>query len=126
MNILMGVNKLQGSGAALPLYLSVIARILREIREDQQVTGKPFKYRFFKEQVKEAALTEAQLGPLQQRLETLESFMVEAQAKSYDIFAKPAKGKKGKGLVAEPRKIRKGPVVGNDWTPKVRASVSFL
>lgn len=119
MNVLMGVNKLQGSGVALPLYMSVIERILRELRELQQENGKPFNYRLFKERVKEAALTDAQLAPLQQRLETLESFMVDKQAKSYDIFVK---GRKGKGFQAEERKVKKGPAIGNDWAPKVLGS----
>lgn len=116
MNTLMGVNKLQGNGGSLPLYMSVIERILRELREKQQETGLPFNYRTFKEEVKKAALTDAQLGPLQQRLETLESFMVERQAKALNIFVK---GKKGKGFRAKEEKVKKGPVRGNDWTPKV-------
>lgn len=117
----MGVNKLQGSGGVLPLYMSVIERILRELRENQQDTGKPFQYRVFKERVKEAALTDAQLAPLQQRLETLESFMVDKQAKSYDIFAR---SKKGKGYESRELKITKGPITGNDWTPKVCTLIS--
>lgn len=119
----MGVNKLQGNGGSLPLYMSVIERILRELREEQQDTGLPFHYRAFKARVKEAALTDAQLAPLQQRLETLESFMVERQAKALNIFAK---GKKGKGFQVKEEKVKKGPVLGNDWTPKVCAYLCSL
>jgi hypothetical protein len=120
MNVLMGVNKLQGSGGAAPLYMSVIERILRELREEQQETGLPFNYRAFKAKVSQAALTDAQLAPLQQRLETLESFMVERQAKTLDIFAKS----EGKGYCMKEKKIKKGPDVGNDWRPRVRTAPS--
>lgn len=114
----MGVSKLQGGGGTVPLYMAVIERILRELREEQQVTGLPFDYRAFKTRVSQAALTDAQLAPLQQRLETLESFMVERQAKALDIFAKS--NKKKKGYQTKEQKVKKGPKVGNGWAPKVR------
>jgi hypothetical protein len=118
MNVLMGVNKAQSAGSTLPLYLGVIERILRELREEQQENGGAFNYGKFKSRVKEAALTDAQLGPLQQRLETLESFMVERQAKAVDIFKPKNKNPKKKDGSQE-EQAKKGPVAGNDWTAKV-------
>lgn len=118
MNVLMGVNKSQSAGGSQPLYLGVIERILRELREEQQEKGGAFNYGKFKSRVKEAALTDAQLGPLQQRLETLESFMVERQARAVDIFNK--KNFKKEDGSKEKKKVKKGPNAGNDWTAKVR------
>lgn len=91
----------------VPLYLHTIYRILREMRILQQETGGPFNYRSFREQVMDAGLSPAQLGPLNQRLETLESFMPRFQT------AMPVPGKKPvKGVVRS----------GNDWTSKVSLS----
>lgn len=74
---LMAVSSIQGGG--LPLYLHVISRILREMRITQQKSGSKFHYATFKKLVSREDLKEGQMVPLQQRLETLESFMVPAQ-----------------------------------------------
>lgn len=101
---LMAISSIQG---ALPLYFSVINRILRELRIEQQENSKPFNYGKFKMKVDQATLTDGQLAPLQQRLETLESFMVQKQALAYDLF----KTKTGSN--------KKLNMKGNNWTPKV-------
>ncbi|KAK4143533.1 uncharacterized protein C8A04DRAFT_12227 [Dichotomopilus funicola] len=77
------------SNGNLPLYLHVIQRILRELRVEQQQQDTPFNYGKFKERLHLENLTEMQLAPLKQRLETLESFMIESQAKSYNMFNGP-------------------------------------
>ena len=63
----------------VPLYVHTIYRILREMRVVQQEVGGRFNYCEFKRQVMDSGLSPAQLGPLNQRLETLESFMPRAQ-----------------------------------------------
>ncbi|GAB1312379.1 Zona occludens toxin N-terminal domain-containing protein [Madurella fahalii] len=85
------------TGGNLPLYLHVVQRILRDMRIVQQRTGSGFDYSEFKKQLQAEDLTDAQLSPLKQRLETLESFMVEKQAKAYDMFAAPQRGGGGGG-----------------------------
>jgi hypothetical protein len=75
----------------MPLYLHAIYRILCDMRIVQQETNAAFSYAEFKRQAMAMSMMPAQLGPLTQRLDTLESFM-----------SKVNKGKKG-----------------NDWTPKV-------
>jgi hypothetical protein len=96
---LMAVS--QGDGP-MPLYLHAIYRILREMRMVQQERGGTFSYDEFKRRVMETPMTPAQLGPLQQRLDTLESFMPRAQP---GVF-----GKGGKPFM-DGR--------GTDWTNKV-------
>lgn len=66
-----------GEGS-LPLYLHVIQRILRDMRIEQQRGGhiRPFNYTQFKRLIAKEDLTVAQMVPLNQRLDTLESFMV--------------------------------------------------
>lgn len=101
---LMAVSSIHG---AMPLYFSVINRILRELRIEQQLSNTPFDYGRFKMKLDQVTLTDGQLAPLQQRLETLESFMVQKQAFAYDLFK--TKVKSNKTLKTK----------GNDWTPKV-------
>ncbi|KAG4267591.1 hypothetical protein FPRO04_12746 [Fusarium proliferatum] len=74
---LMAVSSIQGGG--IPLYLHVVSRILRDMRIAQQQTNSAFDYKAFKTAISKESLTEGQLLPLQQRLETLESFMVTEQ-----------------------------------------------
>ncbi|KAF5570113.1 P-loop containing protein [Fusarium pseudoanthophilum] len=74
---LMAVSSIQGGG--LPLYLHVVSRILRDMRIAQQQTNSAFDYKAFKTAIGKESLTEGQLLPLQQRLQTLESFMVTEQ-----------------------------------------------
>ncbi|KAJ4298417.1 hypothetical protein N0V88_003447 [Collariella sp. IMI 366227] len=78
---LMAVN----TGGSLPLYLHVVQRVLRDLRVKQQQSDMGFNYSEFKQSIAGEALTEMQLAPLKQRLETLESFMVESQAKAYNM-----------------------------------------
>lgn len=73
----MAVSSIQGGG--IPLYLHVVSRILRDMRIAQQQTNSAFDYKAFKTAISKESLTEGQLLPLQQRLETLESFMVTEQ-----------------------------------------------
>ncbi|KAF0640913.1 hypothetical protein FPSE5266_00675 [Fusarium pseudograminearum] len=74
---LMAVSSVKGGG--LPLYLHVVSRILRDMRIKQQTNGTAFDYATFKALVNREDLKEGQMVPLQQRLETLESFMVPGQ-----------------------------------------------
>ncbi|KPM44128.1 hypothetical protein AK830_g2417 [Neonectria ditissima] len=96
---LMAVSSIQGSG--MPLYLHVVSRILREQRILQQRNGTAFDYAAFKLALENESLTEGQLAPLKQRLDTLESFMVEAQTM----------------ILKHPNK-KKSPSIGNSWKPR--------
>ncbi|KAI3399517.1 hypothetical protein diail_6539 [Diaporthe ilicicola] len=62
-------------GEGMPLYMHVVNRVLRDLRLHQQQTGAPFDYRAFKAMLDREELTDSQKLPLNQRLETLESFM---------------------------------------------------
>jgi hypothetical protein len=84
----------------IPLYMHTVKRILRELRIAQQQTQTGFNYQEFKRRVMSSNLTVAQLEPLTQRLDTLESFMPQIQAAG-------SSGKRKK----QPR--------GSDWNPKV-------
>lgn len=85
-----------------PLYIQTAMRILREMRIAQQKSGIPFSYDMFKELLLNTDLTPSQLAPLQQRLDTLESFMV----------PRKVHGKRKEGSQGAKEKI-------NDWSPKV-------
>ncbi|KAK1974691.1 hypothetical protein LZ30DRAFT_607385 [Colletotrichum cereale] len=76
----------------VPLYLHVVNRILREMRLEQQEKGQRFSYSSFKEKLEQADLTLAQRGPLSQRLDTLESFMVSSKTKHGKIDWEPKPG----------------------------------
>ncbi|KAK2040595.1 hypothetical protein LZ31DRAFT_603743 [Colletotrichum somersetense] len=78
MNDLMAV----GEGGSKPLYLHVVNRILRDMRMKQQLAGNGFSYAEFRKRLGLEDLTPGQLNPLNQRLDTLESFMVEKTAGS--------------------------------------------
>ncbi|KAI3049462.1 hypothetical protein CBS147353_11678 [Aspergillus niger] len=84
----------------MPLYMHTVKRILREMRMEQQATHTGFDYCTFKKKVLDSNLTPAQLEPLKQRLEMLESFMPQLQTL-------PISGKK------------KAASKGIDWKPKV-------
>lgn len=91
-----------------PLYIHVVQRILRDLRVEQQKTGAAFSYTAFKKQLAVEDLTESQLVPLKQRLKTLESFMVEHQAKAFDMSSAMNSGQSDgsaarKGTSWEPR-----------------------
>lgn len=98
---LMAVSSVQGG---MPLYLHVVQRILRDLRIEQQESNTTFNYRDFKNRLLNEDLAVGQLGPLQQRLDTLESFMVKEQ-----VAIASSKGSKlhvGKGTTWEPKVSR--------------------
>jgi len=96
------------TGGTLPLYLHVAQRILRDLRVSQQKTDTGFNYSAFKRMLASENLTEMQLAPLKQRLETLESFMVESQAKAYNMFASSQTPKSKQSAAAR----------GTTWKPQ--------
>ncbi|KAH6666530.1 hypothetical protein F5X68DRAFT_177017 [Plectosphaerella plurivora] len=84
----------------VPLYMRVVGRVLRELRLEQQETGGYFNYQKFKSKMDHEDLTDMQRAPLNQRLDTLESFMVQTGNSRH-------------------RTNKYAPVTGgNDWTPK--------
>lgn len=79
-------------GGSMPLYMHVVNRILRDLRIEQQ--SKPhgaqfFKYKAFKSRLAAEDLTDHQRTPLDQRLDTLESFMASAAQPGNDWTARP-------------------------------------
>jgi hypothetical protein len=106
---LMAVN----SNEPVPLYIHTIYRILREMRLAQQELGGQFNYSEFKAQLGNSDLSPAQLGPLNQRLETLESFMPKAPASMSQVRGMKKVNGKGKG------QERASTVKGTDWAHKV-------
>ncbi|KAJ4158622.1 uncharacterized protein LMH87_009140 [Akanthomyces muscarius] len=70
------------AGDAWPLYMHTVTRILRDMRLEQQQRREDdgFNYGDFKRRLTEQPLVGGQLGPLQQRLDALESFMVPIDA----------------------------------------------
>jgi hypothetical protein len=105
---LMAVSSVQGS---LPLYLHVVIRILRDLRVSQQQSGTGFNYAKFKMDLDAQTLTDAQLAPLKQRLDTLESFMVSDQARAYEMARRTLPRRSAPKSKAVPQP-------GNSWTPK--------
>ncbi|ORY67472.1 uncharacterized protein BCR38DRAFT_337102 [Pseudomassariella vexata] len=63
----------------MPLYMHVVQRILRDMRMAQQEAGSTFKYTTFQQMIMQSDLTPLQRAPLQQRLDTLESYMFHEQ-----------------------------------------------
>lgn len=104
---LMAVNPNNGP---MPLYLHAVNRILRELRIEQQQSNGCFNYAEFKTRVMNMDMTPAQLAPLNQRLDTLESFMPASQTKMDKTNAAKTKKKVG----------------GNDWSIKVRSTLPTL
>lgn len=98
---LMAVSSVQGG---MPLYLHVVQRILRDLRIEQQDNNTTFNYRKFKDRLLNEDLAAGQLAPLQQRLDTLESFMVKEQVANSSN--KSAKRNMGKGIDWEPKVTR--------------------
>ncbi|OIW32851.1 hypothetical protein CONLIGDRAFT_695036 [Coniochaeta ligniaria NRRL 30616] len=86
----------------MPLYLHVVKRVLRDMRVEQQHSGTPFIYADFKTRMMGESLTVAQSAPLQQRLDTLESFMPKGQT------------------IGQASKKKKKTPTGTDWTAKAR------
>ena len=110
---LMAIGQKDGQ---IPLYIHTVKRILRELRILQQEAGTPFNYQEFKRRVLGSELTRDQLGPLKQRLDTLESFMPREQVNIQR---------------SKERKVANGsmwdPVVSTEFlSPSVSAKVSSL
>lgn len=106
---LMAVSSIQGSG--MPLYLHVVSRILRDLRILQQRNGTEFDYGAFKLALSNECLAEGQSVPLQQRLETLESFMVLKQASVHGLSTTSKVNGKNDSV--------KSSQEGNSWEPVV-------
>ncbi len=102
---LMAVSSVQGG--SIPLYMHVVTRILRQLRIMQQKSNTAFKYRDFKRYLDAEDLTPSQRCPLQQRLDTLESFM----SKEENHLAPSGGGKKKKPVFSAKQ--------GSRWEPKV-------
>lgn len=117
---LMAISSVSGG---MPLYLHVVVRILRDLRIHQQNTKTTFDYGMFKRLLDDESLTEGQSAPLKQRLETLESFMVQTQADSYKMAKQraPADGKN-----KSKNKSKKRSMFGNEWTPQVRRAIRVM
>ncbi|KAK6860011.1 hypothetical protein PG995_003647 [Apiospora arundinis] len=86
------LDLMQVGGGSMPLYMHVIQRLLRDMRLEQQKTGTDFNYFRFRQGLTREDLTQQQSIPLQQRLDTLESFMVRSQVKPRDTPSKSMKG----------------------------------
>lgn len=95
-----------GQGGGMPLYLHVVTRVLRQLRIMQQKQSSSFNYRAFKEYLDAEDLSPGQRCPLQQRLDTLESFLVSEQ-----VSVGPVSSKKKKEAASKNR--------GVNWAPKV-------
>lgn len=100
---LMAVASVQGDAA--PLYIYTIIRILREMRTEQQVTGESFNYQLFKSKMDSLELVRGQNGPLEQRIDILESFMNKDQTNRH---------------VSRKMKKRQASRGRNIWKPVVR------
>lgn len=109
---LMAVSQDDGP---MPLYLHTVYRILRDMRIEQQQAGTTFDYQSFKVRLADTAMTPAQLGPLHQRLDTLESFMPQAQTAFKQTYGLK---RKGSNKAADRD--------GNDWSPVVCSTYTFL
>lgn len=88
----------------MPLYLHAVNRILRDLRLEQQRNGSAFQYAAFKSIIENEPLTMGQQGPLNQRLETLQSFMVKEEVRSSYAPSRAANTAPGN--------------TGNSWTPQ--------
>ncbi|KAK8008747.1 hypothetical protein PG991_011298 [Apiospora marii] len=86
------LDLMQVGGGSMPLYMHVIQRLLRDMRLEQQKSGADFNYLRFRNSLAREDLTQQQSIPLQQRLDTLESFMVTNQVNPRE---KPSKSLKG-------------------------------
>jgi hypothetical protein len=107
---MMAIN----NSEAVPLYVHTIYRILREMRVEQQELGKRFDYTKFKVKLMDSGLTPAQLGLLNQRLDTMESFMRKAASNTNQISIR------GK---TKTHNIQVPTTVENNWISKVSTSV---
>ena len=88
----------------VPLYMYTLYRIMRDVHTEQQERGSAFDYSTFKRWILATDLTPSQLGPLKQRLDTLESFIPQAQTGSKQTDKKAnwrGKEKNGKAKTSE-------------------------
>ncbi|KAM3438273.1 hypothetical protein MY4824_003295 [Beauveria thailandica] len=101
------------AGDAWPLYMHTVTRILRNMRLEQQALGEDgFSYGDFKRRLTDEGLVGTQLGPLQQRLDALESFMVPDHATQTRL-------RSGTGKKTQTGKFAKGAkTIDKTWTPK--------
>jgi hypothetical protein len=97
-----------GQAGRMPLYLHTVMRVLRELRIRQQLQGGGFNYQEFKNAMRDERLTTEQSLPLQQRLDTLESFMVEQDTNARRPTNKARKSIEAHGSI--------------DWKPVVSSS----
>uniref|UniRef100_A0A8H7N6L8 Zona occludens toxin N-terminal domain-containing protein n=1 Tax=Bionectria ochroleuca TaxID=29856 RepID=A0A8H7N6L8_BIOOC len=107
-----------GKDGGMPLYLYVLNRILRDLRIEQQRSGLAFNYGKFKATIGAEAMLDSQLLPLQQRLETLESFMVQDQAPQYKLGMKNQQPQKQSPKAKKSSMDRQDIAKGNIWFPK--------
>lgn len=96
----------------MPLYLHLISRILRELRLEQQQKKTSFSYSLFKQKVSSVQITPAQMSPLNQRLDTLESFMPKSQTKA-QFYSSSFSRSSNLSSVSN-----KSEEKGNDWSSK--------
>ena len=103
------------TGDHWPLYMHTVTRILRDMRLEQQDSGEDgFDYGKFKLRLTDEGLIGSQLGPLQQRLDALESFMVPQHTTKAKLTSSTGKGaKSGKSRLAVKS-------IDDTWVPKVR------
>lgn len=95
------LNLMAVGAGNVPLCMHVVTRILREMRISQQNSGQPFKYSQFKATMNKEDLQVAQSVPLQQRLDTLESFMASS------------------AILSKKQKKAMKTTEANNWTPCV-------
>lgn len=99
-----------------PLYMHVIQRILRDMRIEQQHTRSGFKYNDFVRNLENEKLMPDQMRPLQQRLDTLESFLVPEQTG-------PGSRVVLSNSQAQNHMNKKQNSKGTNWTPQVSTRV---
>lgn len=102
------------AGDAWPLYMHTVTRILRDMRLAQQTLSTDgFNYADFKSRLADEGLIGSQLGPLQQRLDALESFMIPQKATKTKLISHQGKESK---LGKFPKTSRK---IDTMWHPVV-------
>lgn len=72
------------------MYITVVTKVIREMRLQEQREGKGFNYGTFKNALNAEKLTEAQLVPLRQRLDALESFLAQPKTRKRNRDEKAA------------------------------------
>lgn len=99
--------------------MQIVKRILKDLRHEQQKTGGHFSYNEFRKQIDNAEFTDAQRAPLEQRLDTLESFMAKTQAIPVTVIEKSGKKKNAQGKKANKKTTHvMQPSSGINWQSK--------